>query len=86
MIIEHDVDEVPTQTGKTLASSLPFVLEHVNDPPFVPNRTLAIESNTTTIISSEPSSSSTTQLTNITASPTLLLDSTILKEVCESIF
>jgi len=86
VIIEHVVDEVHTQTGTTLASSSPFVLKHVNDPPFVLNRTLAIESNTTTIISSEPSSSNTTQLTNITSPPTLLLDSTILKEVCESIF
>ena len=83
LIIERVVDEVPTQTGTTLASSLPFVLKHVNDPPFVPNRIHAIESNTTTIIFSEPFSSNTTQLTNIIAPPTLLLDSTILKETCE---
>jgi len=37
MIIEHVVDEVPTQTGTILASSSSFVLEHANDPPFVPN-------------------------------------------------
>ena len=79
MIIEHVVDEVSTQTGTTLASSSSFVLEHVNDPPFIPNQTLAIESNTSTIISSEPSSSNTPQLTDIIAPPTLLLDSAILK-------
>ena len=37
VIIEHVVDEVPTHTGTTLASSSPFVLEHINDPPYVPN-------------------------------------------------
>ena len=34
----------------------------------------------------EPSSSNSTQLTDITFPPTLLLDSIILKEVCENIF
>jgi len=37
MIIKHIMDEVPTQIGTTLASSSSFVLEHINDPPFVPN-------------------------------------------------
>jgi len=68
MIIEHVVDEVPTQIGTTLASSSPFVLEHVNGPPFVPNQTIVIESNTSTIIPSEPSSSNSTQL-NLQISP-----------------
>jgi len=86
MIIEYVVDEVPTQAGTTLASSSLFVLEHVNDPPFVPNQTLVIESNTLTIVSSKPASSNSTQLTDITASPTLSLDSTILNEVCVNIF
>jgi len=72
MNIEHVVDEVPTQIGTTLASSSSFVLEHVNDPPFVPNQTLAIESNTSTIIDSEPSSSITPQLTDLIA-PTYLV-------------
>jgi len=84
MIIKHI--EVPTQIGTTLASSSSFVLEHINDPPFVHNQTIAIESNTSTIISSEPSSLNSTQLTDITFPPTLLLDSIILKEVCENIF
>jgi len=86
MIIEHVVNEVPTQIGTTLASSSSFILEHVNDPTFVPNQTLAIESTSSTIINSEPSSTITPQLTNITIPPTLLLDSTILKEACEQIF
>jgi len=86
MIIEHVVNEVPTQIGTTLASSSSFVLEHVNDPPFVPNQTLAIESNTSTIINSEPSSSITHQLIDLTVPPTLLLDSPILKEACGQIF
>jgi len=86
MIIEHVVNEVPTQIGTTLASSSPFVLKHVNDPPFVPNHTIVIESNISTIIPSEPSSSNSTQLTDITFPLTHLLDSIILKEVCENIF
>jgi len=86
MIIEHVVNEVPTQIRRTLASSSSFVLEHVNDPPFVPNQTIATESNTSTIINSEPSSSFTPQLTDLTVLPTLLLDSAILKEACEQIF
>jgi len=69
MIIEHVVDEVPTQIGTTLASSSSFVLEHVNDPPFVPNQTIDIESNSSTIIPSEPSSINSTQLTDITFPP-----------------
>jgi len=84
VIIEHVVDEVPTQIGTTLASSSSFVLEHVNDPPFVPNQTLAIDSNTSTIIDFELSSLITPQLTNLIVPPTLLLDSTILKEACGS--
>jgi len=86
MIIEHVVDEVPNQIGTTLASSSSFILEPVNDPPFVPNSIHVIESNTSTIISSEPSSSNTPQLTDITVRPTLLLDSAILKEACQQIF
>jgi len=86
MIIEYVVDEVPTTIGTTLASSSSFVLEHVNDPPFLPNQTISTESNTSTIIPSEPSSSNSTQLPDITLPPTLLLDSIILKEVCENIF
>jgi len=86
MITEHVVNEVPTQTGTTLASSSSFVLEHVNGPPFGPNQIIVTESNTSTIINFEPSSSFTPQLTDFTIPPTLLLDSTILKEACEQIF
>jgi len=88
MIIEHVVNEVPTQIGTTLASSSSFVLEHVNDPPFVPNQTITIVSNTSTIINSKPSSSITPQLTDLTilTKPLLLLDYATLKETCEQIF
>ena len=85
MIIEHVVNEVPAQIRTTLASSS-FVLEHVNDPPFVPNQTIATESNTSTITPPKPFSSNSTQLTYITFPPILLLVSIILKEVCENIF
>ena len=38
VIIEHVVDAVPTHNGTTLPSSAaPSVLEHINDPPYVPN-------------------------------------------------
>jgi len=95
MIIEHVVDEVPTHNGTTLLSSAPFVLEHNNDPPYVPNRPVATEGTSSTIniveptsilALCEPSASNSTKLTDITFPPTLLLDSIILKEVCENIF
>ena len=86
VIIEHAVDEVPTQIGTNLASSSSSALDNVNDPTVVPNQTLAIESNTSPIIDSQPSSSITPQLTDLIAPPTLLLDSVILKEACEQIF
>jgi len=69
------------------------IIEHVVDE--VPNRPVATESTSTTLTTAEPtsmltlgepSSSNSTQLTNITFPPTLLLDSIILKEVCENIF
>ena len=75
VIIEHAVDEVPTNNGKTLPSSAPFILEHINDPPFVPNKHVATESTSTTLTTveptsmltlGEPSSSNSTQLTDIT--------------------
>jgi len=95
VIIEHAVDEVPTNNGTTLPSLAPFILEHINDPPSVPNRPVATKSTSTTLTTAEPtsmltlgepSSSNSTQLTDITFPPTLLLDSIILKEVCKNIF
>ena len=86
MIIKHMVNEVLTQIETTLASSSSFVLEHVNDPPFVPNQIIVTESHTSTIINFEPSSLIPPQLTDLNIPPTLLLDSTILKEACEHIF
>jgi len=77
-------DEQPIQTGTTLDSSSPFVLESVHDEPFIPsNRYTAIEISNMDI----PSSSTTNiqQLTNVSPPPTLLLDSIILQEVCENI-
>jgi len=58
----------------------PFVLESVHDPVFEPNH-----------VASDASCSSSqiiTQIlsTNISPPPTLLLDSVILKEVCQNIF
>ena len=85
VIIELAVDEVPTHNGTTLPSSAPFVLEHINDPRFVSTRPVATES-TSMLTLGEPSSSNSTQLTDITFSPTILLDYIILKEVCENIF
>jgi len=85
VIIELAVDEVPTHNGTTLPSSAPFVLEHINDPRFVSTRPVATES-TSMLTLGEPSSSNSTQLTDITFPPTLLLDYIILKEVCENIF
>jgi len=78
-------DEQPIQTGTILDSSSPFVLEFVHDEPFVaPNQFAAIEIPSTDIPSS--STTITPQLTNVSPPPTLLLDSVILKEVCDNIF
>jgi len=88
MIIEHVVDEVSTHNGTTLPSSSPFVLEHINDPPYVPNRPVATKVTSSTLNTAEPTSilalgepsaTNSTQLTDITFPPTLLLDSIILK-------
>jgi hypothetical protein len=78
-------NEQPIQTGTILDSSSPFVLEFVRDAPFVPpNQSIVIENSSTYT----PSSSTTIapQLTNVSPPPTLLLESDILKEVCENIF
>jgi len=79
-----DAEDV-VQTHQVLNSSLPFVLESIHEPAFVP-----ISATTTEILrTNEPSSSSqiTPQpiTTTVSPPPTLLLDSTILKEVCENI-
>ena len=68
--------ENPIQTGLTL--------EHVHDPPFEPNQSAALEIPSTNV----PSSSITIipPLKNVLPPPTILLDSAILKEVCENIF
>jgi len=59
----------------TLPSSASFILEHINDPPSIPNRHVATESTSTTLTTveptsmltlGEPSSSNSTQLTDIT--------------------
>ena len=83
VIIEHSVDEVPTHNGTTLPSSAPFVLEHINDPPFVPNIPVATAEPTSMLTLGELSSTNSTQLTDITFPPTLLLDSIILDYVSE---
>lgn len=47
-------DKIPTHTGDTLNPALQFVLEHVNDPPFIPNIIHATELNISAIIKTEP--------------------------------
>jgi len=79
---EHDV-----QAKLSLYSSSPFVLESILDPPYVaPNQSAITE-----IIHSDIPSSFNQILpqpitTHVSSPPTLLLDSVILKEVCENIF
>ena len=81
-----DEDEHIFEAKTVLDSSLPFVLESIHDLPYdAPNHSTAIE----TLSTDEPCSS--TQITpqplttNVSPPPTLLLDSVILKEVCENI-
>jgi hypothetical protein len=93
--VSDDEDEQPNQWFKPgflnqpLSLSSPFVLESVHDPPFVPNNAPAIETNTSTIIATEPtqiadymsidlpSSSNQTcppiQTTNVSFPPTLFI-------------
>jgi len=80
-------NEQPTQIGATLDSSAPFVLEFIHDEPYVaPNLSAAIEISRTNIPSSSNQIGPQTITTFVLPPPTLLLDSTILKEVCENIF
>jgi len=84
---DYDEDEHDDQAGTSLDSSLPYVLESVLDQPFVaPNHSVATEN-----LSINESCSSSEIFpqpitTNVSPSPTFLLDSIILKEVCENIF
>ena len=97
-----DFDNQPSSSAQPISVALPsteptlnlvepeqviieHVVEHINDPPSVPNIHVATES-TSMLTLGEPSSSNSTQLTDITFSPTILLDYIILKEVCENIF
>ena len=73
-----------------LAEPEQVITEHVVDEVpthFESNSTIITTTEPTSMLTPcEPSSSNSTQLTDITAPPTLLLDFVILKEVCESIF
>ena len=48
------VDEVATQSVTTLPSSAPFVLEHINGPPYVPDRTVATKDTSSILNTGEP--------------------------------
>jgi len=80
-------DEHVAQANLSLDSSSPFVLESVHDLPYVAPNLYAI---TETLHSYTPSSSN--QIipqpitTNVSPPLALLLDSVLLKEVCENIF
>jgi len=79
-------DEQPIQTGVTLDPYAPFVLESIHDEPYVaPNPSAAIEISSTDILSSSNQIGPQIITTIVSPPPTLLLDSTILKEVCDNI-
>jgi len=80
-------NEQPTQIGVSLDSSAPFVLEYIHDEPYVaPNLSGAMEISSTNIPSSSNQIGPQIISTFVLPSPTLLLDSTMLKKVCENIF
>ena len=54
MVIEHVMDEVATQSVIILPSSAPFVLKHINDPPYVPDRTVVTEGTSSILNIGEP--------------------------------
>jgi len=94
VIITSDTDEdkQPTQWFKpgflkqTLSSSSPYVLESVHDQPFEPTSLLAVSEINSDLPSSSNQLGSPILTTTVSSPPTLLLDSIILKEVCENIF
>jgi len=80
-------DEHAVQTNLSLNSTSPFVLESVHDQPFIaPNQSVVIEVSSTNIPSSSSQIIPQPQTTNVSPPPTFLLDSVIIKEVCENIF
>jgi len=88
-----DRDEQPNQwfrpgfLNQTLSSSSPFVLEYVHDQPLEPtNQIVVTEITSKDVPSSSNQLCSPIQTTIVSSPPTLLLDSIILKEVCENIF
>jgi len=89
---DTDEDEQPTQwfipgfLKQTLSSSSSFVLESVHDQPFEPTSLLTISEINSDLPSSSNQLGSPIQTSTISSPPTLLLDSIIIKEVCENIF
>jgi len=82
---DSDVEDEPAdQINQPLNSSSPFVLESIHDPPYVaPNQ---IETISIDIPSSSNQICPQIITTNVSPPPTILLESVILKVVCENIF
>ena len=73
--------------NKTLSSSSPSVLESVHDQPFEPSSQIVVtEFNSTYVPSSSNQICLPIETTTVSSPPTLLLDSILLKEVCENIY
>jgi hypothetical protein len=72
-------DEHVMHVDNVLDSFVPFVLESVNDPPITASTSHAIEEVNKVSIP-------TPQTINVSPPTTLLLDSIVLREVCENIF
>jgi len=73
--------------NQTLSLSSPFVLESIHDQRFEPsNKIVVTEVNSIDVHSSSNQLRSPIQTTTVSSPPTVLVDSIILKDVCENIF
>jgi len=76
----------PGFLNQPLSSSSHFVLESIHEPPYVAPSQPISETSTIDTSSSSNQTCPQTLTTVVLPPPTLLLDSTILTEVCENIF
>ena len=94
-MITSDSDDENEQTNQwfrpgflnqPLSSSSTCVLEYIHDPPLTSSQIFVAEHTITDLPCSSNQICPQTLTTNISPPPTILLDSTILQEVCENIF
>jgi len=76
----------PRFLNQPLSSSSTCVLESIHDPPLISSQIFVYEHTITDLPCSANQVCPLTITTNVSPTPIILLDSTILQEVCENIF